>query len=115
MARGFTPANSSHVLLVEGQGDKDFFNKICALFNLTPNIQVATPTDFNGKNSKEGVINNLPQLLKQLADGSLSKLAVIFDADYKKEHGLGCQETIKKITEIVKPYDFVLIKPCLSG
>jgi hypothetical protein len=98
------------VLLVEGDDDKYFFNKICTLFNLSPNIKVAVPKDFNSQNSKGGVLESLPPLLKQLADGSLRKLAVIVDADYEEQYGLGYQKTIQKITELVTLQEFVLIQ-----
>lgn len=106
--RTFIPANSSQVLLVEGDDDKFFFKKICALADLNPDIQVAPPKEFNGKNSKGGVFERLPFLLKQLKDKSLSNLAIIVDADYEDTQGLGCKKTIEKITEIVSiaPYHF---------
>ena len=110
MASRFTPINASYVLLVEGDDDKYFFNKICATFNPSPNIKVAVPKDFNGQNSKGGVLESLPPLLKQLADGSLSKLAVIVDADYEEQHGLGYQRTLQKITTLLIQQDFVLIQ-----
>jgi hypothetical protein len=110
MARSFTPVNASHVLLLEGDDDKYFFNKLCVLFNLNPDIKVAVPKDFNSQNSKGGVFESLPPLLKQLADGSLSKLAVIVDADYEEQHGLGYQKTIQKITDLLTLQDFVLIQ-----
>lgn len=78
---------------------------------LETKIQIAPPRDIGGQyNSKQGVFTHLPVLLKQLADGQLVHLAVILDADYKAEHGLGYQETVEKMLSIVAPFGFSLRK-----
>jgi hypothetical protein len=111
----YIPAKKDYVLFVEGEDDKSFFTKIIALTDLNadiPNIQVAPPKEFNGKDSKGGIFERLPFLLEQIKDGTLSKLAIVVDADYDKKEGggLGCQRTIDKIAEIVSvpPYHFAL-------
>lgn len=109
----FIPANKTCVLFVEGEDDKSFFKKIIELSELNPNnpeIQVAPPKEFNGKDSKGGVLERLPFLLNQIKDGTLQRLAIVVDADYKNEKGggLGCQKTIEKIAEMIAPFHFSL-------
>jgi hypothetical protein len=97
------------VLLVEGNSDKSFFEKICKRLSLDAVVQVAPPKDLGGRfNSKEGVFQRLEVLLNQLNDGQITHIALVVDADYSEHHGLGCQKTIDRVTAIVKPFDFEL-------
>lgn len=101
-------SNGKNVLLVEGESDKSFFEAVCKLLNLTTKIQVAPPREIGGQfNSKQGVFDFVPELLKQLPDGQLTRLAVIVDADSKK-NGSGFQSTIDKMVSIVTPFGFGL-------
>ena len=114
MAKTLT-INSDCVLLVEGEADRGFFEQVCKSLQLNPQIQVATPKDCNGYNSKEGVFERLPLLLKNIEDGKLKQLAIVVDADYKEANGLGYQATIKRISAIVAKYDFFLAKNQNNG
>lgn len=101
---------SSHVLLVEGEGDRGFFEQVCKLLILNPEIQVAIPKDCQGwRNAKPGIIERLPILLKDIEDGKLEHLAIVIDADFE-QYNEGCQKTIKKISEIVETHGFALAK-----
>ncbi|MDM8544953.1 hypothetical protein QUF61_00520 [Candidatus Venteria ishoeyi] len=100
---------SQKILLVEGDSDKSFFEKICKKLSLDNSVQVAPPKDVGGgRNSKEGVFQRLEILLPQLADGQLTHIAVVIDADYVECNGLGLQRTIERVSKIVKPFDFEL-------
>ncbi|WP_031438514.1 DUF3226 domain-containing protein [Methylobacter tundripaludum] len=109
-------ADSKKILLVEGDADKSFFQKICKNLSLNTSVQVAPPKDLGGRrNSKEGAIQQLELLLPQLNDGELTHIAVIVDADYRDQQGLGYQKTIDRIAAIVKSFDFELDQGAQSG
>jgi hypothetical protein len=65
-------------------------------------------------NSKEGVFNHLPVLLAQLADGQITRLAVVVDAD-SAANGGGYKLTIGRVEKIVAPYGFVLAAHTMGG
>ncbi|GEM_PF-304762 len=124
-------ANSERLLLVEGESDKNFFEKFCKLLALDTLVKVAPPEEameeYNteqvelqqvaddkkvskGYNNKEGVFNLLPIELPQLLDENcqLQRLAVIVDADDEDAGGLGCRRTIERVERIVQPFGFLL-------
>ncbi len=104
-------AHALRILLVEGRSDEDFYNEICGKKGLNINIKVAPPKGLGGAfNNKEGVFNFLPTLLDQLADGRVERLAVVVDADYKSEHGLGYQRTFDRVAGIVGGYGFTPVR-----
>lgn len=97
------------VLLVEGDSDKSFFQKLCKRLGLDTVVQVATPKDLEGRrNSKQGVFQRLDLLLPQLNDGHITHIALVVDADYLEYHGLGCQKTIDRVMNMVNPFGFEL-------
>lgn len=109
-------AYSSKVLLVEGDSDKSFFEKICKTLSLDTSVMVAPPKDLGGnRNSKEGVFQQLDLLLPQLNDGAYTHIGIVVDADYRLHHGLGYQRTIDRVSEIVQPYDFELDQDSVHG
>jgi hypothetical protein len=97
------------ILLVEGEADKGFFIEICKNLNLTASVMVAPPKDLGGThNTKGGVINHLKNaLLPQLADGTMTHIAAIVDADYAA-HGSGYTNTLGRLSEVVAPFGFIL-------
>ncbi|MFZ2956895.1 MAG: DUF3226 domain-containing protein [Candidatus Ozemobacteraceae bacterium] len=100
--------SSDHILLVEGEADRAFFEQICRVLGLNTRVYVAPPRDFAGShNTKEGVFNSLPTLLDQLADGRITCLAMVVDAD-NAVNGGGYESAIKRVEKIVAPYGFVL-------
>ena len=113
-------SNVNRVLLVEGESDKSFFEEVCKQLSLSTKIQVAPPRDLGGThNSKQGIFKHLSTLLlKQLADGQLTHLAIIMDADYKDTHGLGYKGTLAQFERALSPFGFSLKKngnPNVSG
>lgn len=105
-------SNKENVLLVEGRSDEAFFSAFCKSIGLSPNVQIAPPRQIGGDaNNKEGVLNHLPFLLKQFADGRIRKLAAIVDADSAINHGLGYQATVDRFSKIVSQYGFQLKHP----
>ena len=104
----------SGVLLVEAESDRGLFEQIFKTLPLKPKIQVACPRDLNpkSKNGKQAVLNLTAILLKQIADAATaepSRLAVILDADYATEGGLGFSKTLKQFAEKVGNHGYVLV------
>lgn len=123
MARTSITVNPSHVLLVEGEGDRGFFEQVCKSLALNPAIKVAPPKDYQAdyeellRNSKQGVLNLLDDLLNELLDevAPTKRLAVIVDADHEQEQGLGYQKTIEQVSKIAANYDFSLTENQADG
>ncbi|MDP3589751.1 MAG: hypothetical protein Q8R54_04350 [Methylobacter sp.] len=123
MARTSTTVNSSHVLLVEGEGDRGFFEQVCFSLNLNPDIKVSLPKDYQMDfdehlhNSKQGAINLLKDLLNDLIDeeAPTQRLAIIIDADYEREQGLGYEKTIQQVNKIAEDYGFSLAENQTHG
>lgn len=101
-------AMAEHILLVEGESDQSFFKEVCKTLGLDANVKVALPRD-SGRfhNGKAGVFNLLPDLLKQLGDAQITRLAVVVDAD-SAVNGGGYQRAIDKVTDIVEQHGFTL-------
>jgi hypothetical protein len=95
------------LLLVEGESDKSFFEQLQRNINLPFEIQVAPPKEVGGKaNTKQGVYNQLPKLLKQLSDDEIKHLAIVIDADYATVNKPdGYINTLNKVIEIVTSFD----------
>ncbi len=97
---------SQKILLVEGESDQDFFRELCKL-HLDVEMKVILPKEHGSRNGKQGVINNsLPLYLKQLNDGEIAHLAVVVDADYESNNGLGFTATLKQITDNIKTFGY---------
>jgi hypothetical protein len=108
---------TDHILLVEGESDRAFFEQICKVLGLDTRVTVAPPKSLakeGAYNSKEGIFNYLPTLLGQLADGQTSRLAVVVDAD-STANGGGYTQAIKKITDILTPHGFFLAPNTVGG
>lgn len=104
-------STASHILLVEGKSDAAFYTEVFKNLRTKATVKVAPPRSIGGQaNNKEGVFSLLPVLLSQLTDGSLLRLAVVVDADFVTAHGLGFQRTLERVTEILKKYDFNIIR-----
>jgi len=108
-------AMAEHILLVEGESDQSFFKEVCKTLGLDANVKVALPRD-SGRfhNGKEGVFNLLPDLLNQLGDAQITRLAVVVDAD-SVVNGGGYQRAIDRVTETVEQCGFTLIPNPAGG
>jgi len=108
-------AMAEHILLVEGESDRSFFKEVCKTLGLHPSVTVAPPRDVGGShNTKEGVFNLLPDLLNQLGDAEIARLAVVVDAD-SEDNGGGYNRVIDRVTEIVRLYGFTLRSNPVGG
>jgi hypothetical protein len=123
MARTSTTINTSHVLLVEGEDDKGFFEQVCKSIQLNPAIKVAPPKDYQAdyetalRNGKQAALNLLLDLLVELLEEAAptQRLAIIIDADYEQEQGLGYQKTIEQVANRVAEYGFSLVENRTQG
>lgn len=107
--------STDSILLVEGEADRAFFEQIFRVVGLNTSVTVAPPKDLAGShNTKEGVFNYLPTLLDQLADGRVTRLAVVVDAD-SAANGGGYERAINKVQQLVAPYGFVLAAHTVGG
>lgn len=88
-------------LLVEGKGDKDFFNSYCELIFGKNKVEVYPPTTINNQSGDgwANLIKNLPILLAELEDKSIEKLGIILDADYPPDNSGGFSQRYNKVTE----------------
>lgn len=103
--------SSENLLLVEGESDKRFFETVCALRKLRASVHVAPPREVGGRgNNKQGLIDLLPTILDQLADGSVKRLAIVVDADYLAHSGLGFARTFLKIETALNGSGFACAK-----
>lgn len=103
--------STEKLLVVEGESDRSFFEVVCAHLKLHASVRVAPPRDVGGtSNSKQGVINHLPLLANQLADGSLKRLAAVVDADYVATSGLGFRKTLDQIETRLQSTGFTLAR-----
>ncbi len=108
-------AMANQILLVEGESDRSFFEEIFKTLWLDASVEVALPKDVGGpKNTKEGVFNILPIWLSQLDDATVTRLAVVVDAD-SAANGSGYKHVINKVDNIVKPYGFTLASDPVGG
>ena len=105
--------NIPNLLLVEGNNDKSFFERVCKKYNINADIKVSTPVDFippaqGGFNSKQGVINSLETFLPMLEDEDavIKKIAIIIDSDVASENNGGFTNTIELIKEKTSRYDY---------
>ena len=107
--------SNDRILLVEGEADRAFFEQICRVLELDTSVTVAPPKGLAGThNTKEGVFNYLPILLGQLADGGITRLAVVVDAD-NAANGGGYKLAINRVEKIVAPYGFSLAAHTVGG
>ncbi|MFZ2726997.1 MAG: DUF3226 domain-containing protein [Methylococcaceae bacterium] len=123
MARIANTINKSHILLVEGEDDRGFFEQVCKTLQLNLKIEVAPPKDYqddyeeNLRNGKQGALRLLDNLLPELLDEEAitKRLAIIIDADYKTANGLGYQKTLAQIFNIANEYGFNLSENQSNG
>ncbi len=90
------------ILIVEGQGDKVFFEKLFKKIKFNIEVKVSTPQDYDlDRNGKKRAILLLERLIKQLVDGSISHLGIVLDADFKCD-AWGFEVTFEKIKKVLK-------------
>lgn len=86
----------SNILVVEGESDQRFFEQLCKMLGLHTTVKVAPPRALQAGayNTKQGVFNYLPTLLRQLDDGELTRLGVAVDADSPPNGGFPATQAL---------------------
>lgn len=107
------------ILLVEGETDEGLFSSICREAGLGVTVTVNTPKNQGAEeNGKGNALNLLPSLIEQMSDGQVERLALVVDADFKNNDGLGFQGILDKITEILAQHQYnitIPLKPSPGG
>lgn len=99
-------ASGSKVLLVEGETDRGFFEIFCRKLGLSVDVQVATPRKLGAwKDTKQAAFNILPDVLENLADAQVERLAVVVDAD-SEANGGGYERTLEQFADRVNVYGY---------
>jgi hypothetical protein len=95
-------SNTKRKLLVEGEADTSFFSACCHETGIN-DVWIGPPKSFHGVGSGKGnAINVFPLLIDQMVQGQISHLGIVVDADYAKLDGLGHDETLKKLTAVLR-------------
>lgn len=117
---------SKNILLVEGVGDKEFFESLLKVLSLgeigiTP-IELQTPKDAGAeKDGKEHAIKTALTLhLKNLADKNQSKkcIGMILDADYNNSdpgNDWGYKQTVASVFKRISPLGYLAPSSQESG
>ncbi len=90
-------AKKKAVLLVEGQGDVDFFEALLRKRQLLDKIDITPPKNYG---QKANTVSHFPKLInlltKRLQKGEIQQVGIIADADYVS--GGGFQQRWKTLT-----------------
>jgi len=101
-------AAQANILVVEGTSDQTFFERLCDALGLSATVKVAPPRALQAgaHNSKQGVFNYLPTLLRQLDDGEVRRLGVVVDADSPPNGGFAPTQALA--TRTLAPFGYSL-------
>lgn len=101
--------SSTNILLVEGEADRAFFEALCQRFNLTVKVQVTTPRDAgHQRDTKQAAFSVLEKIyVRQLADESIKRLAIVIDADRATDGG-GFERTLTQLSQRLNPEGYAL-------
>ena len=103
----------SAVLLVEGRCDVSFLENLCRLLDIQ-GVSIQIPGDCDVENIRGGGVYKipkvLPDLLQEIEDGNIKKLAVIADADHTGISG-GFSEHWKKLTAPIAEAGYTISSP----
>ena len=101
------------VLLVEGRCDVVFFQNLCCLLDIQ-GISIKIPGDCDVENIRGGGVSKipkvLPDLLQEIEDGHIKKLAVVADADHTGISG-GFSERWSQLTAPIKEVGYTISLP----
>lgn len=110
---------SKNMLLVEGDFDKGFLQKLCNdLVGInTVEVTVLAPKDIGArKNTWRAIIDNLPILLKEseLDEGakSFEKLGIVLDADYPPDNNGGFDARYQLVAKTLSDHGYF---PCTDS
>lgn len=101
----------SRKLLVEGEGDQEFFQSYCELLHIG-GIDVFPPKDINPStgNGWPNLVKNLPLLLKEIKAGAIDRLGIILDADYPPDNNGGFDKRFQLVTTQLSQFGYNIPK-----
>lgn len=102
-------AVSSKKLLVEGEADKDFFRACCQHLKLSVDVEPPTQFEAGGK-GKDNALSILPGLIDNMADGLITRLGLVIDADFKATEK-GFDEALIRVKNILESKDYDIKTP----
>lgn len=107
------------MLLVEGTADRQFFVACLRVVGFAPGeVQVKPPRDYGAMGDGKGnAISLLPDLVKQMEDGAITRLAIVVDSDYVVNHE-GFSRTGARISSLLGTLGYVVpdsLKPSVNG
>lgn len=97
-------------LIVEGLGDKFFFERYCEHHAFDVDVTVITPEDVSNEfhTTKSGVIfSSLNKLIEQVSVGKITRLGIIVDADQESVKS-GIKKTKLDLQTILQPHGYTL-------
>lgn len=97
----------SRKLLVEGEGDQEFFQSYCELLYIG-GVDVFPPKDINPStgNGWPNLVKNLPLLLKEIKAGAIDRLGIILDADYPPDNNGGFDKRFQLVTTQLSQFGY---------
>lgn len=98
--------SAQQILLVEGEADRGLYEALCQSWAITAEVKVSTPRDAGHRhNTKQAILQVLPQYLLQLNDGQIQRLGVVMDAD-SATHGGGFARTLAALAPVLAPHGY---------
>jgi len=88
------------VLLVEGASDVDFFGALLPSLALDRPVKICPPRDYGRHNTVTVVPALVPHLIRQLDTQSITRLAIVVDADH--DSGGGFQPRWDQVTAALR-------------
>ena len=97
----------SRMLLVEGEGDQEFFRSYCELLHIT-GVEVFPPKDINPStgNGWTNLVKNLPMLLGEIKAGAVDRLGIVLDADYSPANNGGFSNRFQLIANQLSQFGY---------
>ncbi len=106
--------NIKNLLIVEGEADKLFVKRFLQRERLHLNLKVqpVTPVDIDPAQTyttKGAVFNVLENILKSLADGSIERLGILVDMDFRESSRMPIkQQNLDQLSQKLNSHDFSL-------
>lgn len=102
---------SKNRLLVEGDSDKGFIQKLCdRIFGRNAvTVTVLAPKDVGAnQNGWRSVIDNLPISIEDLTQERIDKLGIVLDADYAPDNSGGFRSRLQVVVDALVSHGYTL-------
>ncbi|MDM8557237.1 DUF3226 domain-containing protein [Candidatus Parabeggiatoa sp. HSG14] len=102
------------ILLVEGRCDVVFLENLCRLLDIQ-GVSILPPGDCGVENIVGGGVSKipkvLPELLRDIEDGHIKKLAIVADADHTGINDGGFSERLGQLTAPIAEVGYTISSP----